>query len=61
LRDGYIITIDSETQEINMQVTSEELEARAKQWTPLPLKHSSGVLRKYAKLVSSASRGAVTD
>lgn len=61
LREGDIITIDSETQEINMQVTSEELEARAKQWTPLPLKHSSGVLRKYAKLVSSASRGAVTD
>jgi len=61
LREGDIITIDSETQEINMQVTSEELEARAKQWTPLPLKHSSGVLRKYAKLVSSAARGAVTD
>ncbi|MBJ9991232.1 dihydroxy-acid dehydratase [Paenibacillus sp. S28] len=61
LREGDIITIDSETQEINMQVSSEELEERAKQWFPPQLKHSAAVLRKYARLVSSASKGAVTD
>ncbi|WP_440108958.1 dihydroxy-acid dehydratase [Paenibacillus sp. QZ-Y1] len=61
LRNGDIITIDSEIQEITVQVTEEELTARAQAWVQPPLKVSSGVLAKYARLVSSASRGAVTD
>ncbi|MFC9709084.1 dihydroxy-acid dehydratase [Paenibacillus sp. NPDC056933] len=61
LRNGDIITIDSEIQEIMVQVTEEELAARAQEWVQPPLKVSSGVLAKYARLVSSASRGAVTD
>ncbi|MDK8189940.1 dihydroxy-acid dehydratase [Paenibacillus sp. UMB7766-LJ446] len=61
LRNGDIITIDSEKQEIMFQVTEEELAARALAWVQPPLKVSSGVLAKYARLVSSASRGAVTD
>lgn len=61
LRSGDIVTIDSETQQIMFQVTDEELAARAQDWVQPPLKASSGALAKYARLVSSASRGAVTD
>ncbi|MEK4439300.1 dihydroxy-acid dehydratase [Paenibacillus sp. FSL K6-2862] len=61
LKNGDIITIDSDIQEIKVQVPEEELAARAQEWIQPPLKVSSGVLGKYAKLVSSASRGAVTD
>ncbi|MFC5650645.1 dihydroxy-acid dehydratase [Paenibacillus solisilvae] len=61
LQDGDIVTIDSETQEINMEVSAEELAARAESWIKPPFKFRSGVLAKYAKLVSSASKGAVTD
>ncbi|WP_079913149.1 dihydroxy-acid dehydratase [Paenibacillus sp. 32352] len=61
LRNGDIITIDSETQQIRFQVTEEELAARAQSWVQPPLKTNSGVLAKYARLVSSASTGAVTD
>lgn len=61
LRNDDIITIDSETQQMMFDVTEEELAARALAWTQPPLKVRSGVLAKYAKLVSSASKGAVTD
>lgn len=61
LRNGDRVTIDSETQEIRFEVSNEELDSRAKMWTQPPLKFTSGVLGKYARLVSSASKGAVTD
>ncbi|HTG69128.1 MAG TPA: dihydroxy-acid dehydratase [Candidatus Udaeobacter sp.] len=61
LQEGDMITIDSEAQEIQFDVTPQELEARANHWIKPPLKYKSGVLAKYAKLVSSASKGAVTD
>ncbi|MCR8629781.1 dihydroxy-acid dehydratase [Paenibacillus radicis (ex Xue et al. 2023)] len=61
LQEGDLITIDSETQEMNFQVSSEELELRKKSWKKPSPKFSSGVLAKYARLVSSASIGAVTD
>ncbi|WP_340017580.1 dihydroxy-acid dehydratase [Paenibacillus sp. FSL H3-0457] len=61
LKNGDIITIDSDIQEIKVEVPEEELAARAQAWVQPPLKVKSGVLAKYAKLVSSASRGAVTD
>lgn len=61
LKNGDIITIDSDIQEIKVQLPEEELAARAQEWVQPRLKVSSGVLSKYAKLVSSASRGAVTD
>ncbi|MFC0330536.1 dihydroxy-acid dehydratase [Paenibacillus sepulcri] len=61
LRDGDMITIDSETREISFAVSNEELERRALTWTrPVP-RFTTGVLAKYARLVSSASTGAVTD
>ncbi|NQX67697.1 dihydroxy-acid dehydratase [Paenibacillus alba] len=61
LQHGDAITIDSETQEISFQITAEELEKRKQAWIQPPLKVSRGVLAKYARLVSSASKGAVTD
>ncbi|WP_405169738.1 dihydroxy-acid dehydratase [Paenibacillus sp. FSL H8-0280] len=61
LQSGDIITIDSDIQEIKVEVPEEELAARAQAWVQPPLKVKSGVLAKYAKLVSSASKGAVTD
>lgn len=61
LRNGDMITIDSETQEMNFDVSDADFAARAQAWQQPPLKVSTGVLYKYARLVSSASKGAVTD
>lgn len=61
LRSGDLVTIDSETQQLTFEVTDEELAARTRAWVQPPLKFSSGVLGKYARLVASASKGAVTD
>jgi dihydroxy-acid dehydratase len=61
LRDGDIITIDSETQSLKVDLTDEELAKRRTSWQEPPLRYSRGVLNKYARLVSSASKGAVTD
>ncbi|GGK14522.1 dihydroxy-acid dehydratase [Caldalkalibacillus thermarum] len=61
LKEGDMITIDSEKQELSVAVSDEEFAERRKQWQAPPLKHSKGILAKYARLVSSASKGAVTD
>ncbi|MHA0855440.1 dihydroxy-acid dehydratase [Paenibacillus sp. CMAA1364] len=61
LENDDIITIDSITQEISFNVTPEQLEVRRKSWIKHPPKYTTGVLAKYAALVSSASNGAVTD
>ena len=60
LKEGDVITIDSELQEITMDVSESELEERRKQWVAPPL-HKKGVLGKYAHNVSCSSKGAVTD
>ncbi|WP_066136810.1 dihydroxy-acid dehydratase [Lederbergia lenta] len=61
LQNEDIISIDSETQEINFNVKKEELKSRAEKWIRPASKHKTGTLAKYAHLVSSASKGAVTD
>ena len=61
VKDGDIITIDAESNSINLEITDEELALRKKQWSAPELKVSRGVLFKYAKTVSSASQGCVTD
>jgi len=43
-----------------VEISEEELKARLRQWTPPPPQYTTGVMAKYAKLVSSASEGAVT-
>jgi dihydroxy-acid dehydratase len=61
VKDGDIITIDAETNSITLDVSEEELQNRKSQWKAPELKVSRGVLYKYAKTVSSASKGCVTD
>ena len=61
LKDGDIIAIDAENKTINVELTSEELSMRRDQWKAPALKHSKGILYKYAKTVASASEGCVTD
>jgi dihydroxy-acid dehydratase len=54
------IAIDAANRRIDLQVDDEELERRRGAWRPPEPRHASGALAKYAKLVGSASRGAVT-
>ncbi|NNK70000.1 MAG: dihydroxy-acid dehydratase, partial [Flavobacteriaceae bacterium] len=61
VRDGDYITINAENNTISLEVDDEELELRKKEWKAPPLKVKRGVLYKYAKTVSSASSGCVTD
>jgi len=61
VRDGDAITIDAERRALALEVPEAELTRRRAAWTPPRPKYTSGVLAKYAKLVSSASLGAVTD
>lgn len=61
LKDGDIITIDAEKNTLEADVSEAEIEIRRGQWQARPLAASSGALRKYAQLVSSASEGCVTD
>ncbi|MCX8029076.1 MAG: dihydroxy-acid dehydratase [Brevinematales bacterium] len=61
VKNGDVISIDLEKREINLEVSKEELDRRRKEWKEPELKYKKGVLYKYAKLVSSASKGAVTD
>ena len=61
VKDGDIITIDAETNSIILEVSEEELNQRRKNWKAPKLKFDRGVLYKYARTVSSASKGCVTD
>lgn len=61
VRDGDRITIDSVKQEITVDVSDEEMAQRKSSWQAPPYRYQKGVLYKYAQLVSSASKGAVTD
>ena len=61
LRDGDRITIDARKRSIDMAVSATELRARQKKWRAPKPYTNHGVLAKYARLVSSASEGAVTD
>ena len=61
VKDGDTITIDAVTNAISMEVSEGELQKRRQAWEAPKLKFKRGVLYKYAKSVSSASRGCVTD
>ncbi|MGC6525303.1 MAG: dihydroxy-acid dehydratase [Flavobacteriaceae bacterium] len=61
VQDGDTITIDAETNSITLEISDKELQERKQQWKAPNLKVSRGVLFKYAKTVSSASQGCVTD
>jgi dihydroxy-acid dehydratase len=61
VNDGDIITIDAETNTITVEVSEEELKQRKQKWVAPQLKVKRGILYKYARTVSSASKGCVTD
>lgn len=61
IEDGDRITIDAETRQITVDVPDAELARRKTRWVRPESKYKRGVLAKYAKTVSSASEGAVTD
>jgi dihydroxy-acid dehydratase len=61
VEEGDSITIDAEQRQLTLELPEAEIERRRAAWTAPPPKHRAGVLAKYAKLVSSASLGAVTD
>ena len=60
VRDGDTIRMDVESRTLEVDVSDEEMSQRRAEWTPPASRHTTGVLGKYAKLVSSASLGAVT-
>lgn len=61
IKDGDMITIDAENNEINLGVSAAEIEQRLRAWTAPKPNVQRGVLAKYAKTVGSASEGAITD
>jgi dihydroxy-acid dehydratase len=60
LRDGDIVVVDAEAQELRVELSDDELAERMRDWRPPEPRYKTGVLAKYAALVSSASEGAVT-
>ncbi len=61
VKNGDTITIDAKKRQINLNLSASEIKKRQKAWKAPKSKYTHGVLAKYAKLVTSASRGAVTD
>src|ERR1039457_1225621 len=61
VKNGDIITIDASKRQINLKLPAAEIKKRQKVWKQPKPKYTRGVLAKYAKLVTSASQGAVTD
>lgn len=61
VNDGDTITVDAEKQILHLHLSEEDLQQRRTNWKPPSPKFQFGVLAKYARLVSSASLGAVTD
>jgi dihydroxy-acid dehydratase len=60
VKDGDSVTIDADGKLLTLNVSEAELAARRAAWVKPPLRVERGVLAKYAKLVGSASEGAVT-
>lgn len=61
IEDGDLITIDANKKVLNVHLDDDEMANRRNLWQPPKPVHMSGVIAKYAKLVSSSSRGAITD
>lgn len=61
IETGDSITIDAENRVLNLNIPQQEIDARLANWKAPAPKENRGVLAKYARLVSSASEGAVTD
>jgi len=61
IENGDVITIDADNRTLSVALTQQEIDDRFQHWQPIKPRYTRGVLAKYAKTVSSASYGAVTD
>lgn len=61
VQDGDMIHIDAVANTLDVDVSDEEMARRRETWVAPPLKVSSGTLFKYARIVSDASHGCITD
>ncbi|MBU3724165.1 MAG: dihydroxy-acid dehydratase [Burkholderiaceae bacterium] len=61
IKEGDSVTIDAHQQLIQLNISDAEMAARRSAWTPPAPRYTRGVLAKFGKLASSASKGAVTD
>jgi dihydroxy-acid dehydratase len=60
VRDGDTVVFDIEHRRLDVELSDEEIQQRVSEWTAPPPVYENGVMAKYARSVSSASRGAVT-
>jgi dihydroxy-acid dehydratase len=60
IRDGDMIVLDVAKRRLDMELADDEIRARLQAWTPPAPRYHTGVMAKYARLVSSAATGAVT-
>ena len=60
VEEGDMIILDIPSAQLNLDIPQEELDRRLAAWVPIPPNYTTGALAKYAKLATSASRGAVT-
>ncbi|MBA3345509.1 MAG: dihydroxy-acid dehydratase [Gemmatimonadales bacterium] len=61
VEEGDLVTIDAEQRLLEVDVCQDEMARRREAWVPPPARYTAGVLFKYARQVSSASLGAITD
>jgi len=61
VKEGDSITIDAKKRSIQLNVSAKELAARKKKWKPPKPRYTKGLMAKYMRLVSTASKGAITD
>ena len=61
VRDGDVITIDVDKRELRLEISESELTERKKSWRAPEPRYKKGVMAKYARSVSSASEGAITN
>ncbi len=61
VEEGDLVTIDAEQRLLEVDVCQDEMARRREAWAPPPARYTAGVLFKYARQVSSASLGAITD
>jgi len=60
LRDGDTVVFDIKARRLDVMISPEEMKERLRNWSAPPPRYKSGVMAKYARLVSSASEGAIT-
>ena len=60
VQNGDLIHIDITSRRLDVELSEQEIQGRLAKWTPPPPRYTNGVLAKYARMVSSASLGAVT-